>query len=238
MVAALQTLETELQEACDVNFTSLIIPHLRRICNDFVWTYDAGLSKMVIIISGEDEVIKVPFHKVFLEDYYLEDARYADTSEEPLDENNYIYDLECADNEKLAEDLGLTFSGHDYCEVECAVYEAATNENLQHFFAREHLFAQAGSTNIYLQTRVEPYVDNARSDQDALSTYNRCLSLGARCFNAPWVADFFGLYGEKEFLRLDAFLKKYNLYDFHGGNLGYLNGLPILMDYSDYNEEW
>ena len=219
---------------------SKIISLLKEDCSSFEWTYDAGISKFVILIRGEPFVIKVPFHLLFDKDVYESDLEYWERGEEedfpkPIEED-YIHSFENAMNYHLEDALGTEFKGDDYCEIECSVYQAAENEGLAQYFAPTEWQDQAGETSIYIQLRVTPFeavYESALSDKE---TTTKCDSLGVRCFNSLWIKDFFDFYGEDEFIKLDAFLKKYQIYDLHSGNLGYLDGAPILLDYSDFNE--
>lgn len=248
MIKALQDLSAELLCATEEDYIDKIIPYLEQECNDFEWSYDAGISKFVIIIRGEDQVIKVPFHQLFEAEDYDADLSYYNSGEAPEDmeepkEENYYHSFYEACNIKLInEDDLLEFKGDDYCEVECALYLKADEENLGQYFASETWVADAGDTCIYLQQRVTPFeaqYDNPwrnRTMEQNMATKRHCEKLGVRCFNAVWIEDFFDAYGDQEFQRLGKFLEHYGIYDFHDGNLGYYNGLPILLDYSDFNE--
>lgn len=55
-------------------------------------------------------------------------------------------------------------------------------------------------------------------------------------YEPDWIAEFIDCYGAEEFARLNKFLHKHRLTDFHSGNLGYINGIPVLVDYSSYKE--
>lgn len=234
-------LDTELHEH---NYADIIIPDLRHDCSDFEWSYDAGVSKFVILIRGEDLVIKIPFYHHFYEDDYYSDLSYWDNLDdeeqrdmtEPLEEN-YIYEFQSASNDVLEKDLGVTFgASHDYCQLECAVYEAACLAGIEQYFAKTEWYAEVGGRDIYLQQRVNPLETEKHTDWCDSETSEKCKSLGVRCFNPTWIKDFFDIYGEDEFQKLDAFLKRYHINDLHSGNLGYRDGLPIILDYSDYNE--
>jgi hypothetical protein len=52
-----------------------------------------------------------------------------------------------------------------------------------------------------------------------------------------WILNFIKLYGEKEFLRLCLFLEEEGINDLHEKNVGYIDGRPVLFDYSGYYED-
>ena len=41
-------------------------------------------------------------------------------------------------------------------------------------------------------------------------------------------------YGYEEFLRLNDFLEWYDINDLHSGNIGYINGKLVFIDYAGY----
>ena len=203
--------------------------------------FDSGISKLVILIPNEDVVIKIPYSQMFDSESYNSDYSYWDSGEagedyaEPMEED-YFVKFDSAISDKVE-----TSSNWDYCELECAFYEAAYEEGLAQYFAKEELYAMVLDQPIYIQERVVPLDVEISSSRKAYTeetreTSKRCDELDIRCFNSIWITDFFNCYGETEFVKLSKFLKKMNIYDLHSGNLGYLHGAPILLDYSDFRE--
>lgn len=78
-----------------------------------------------------------------------------------------------------------------------------------------------------------------KEEKKTLSNYNsplveKNLSVGV---------EFLRAYGETEYFRITDFLYEYNINDIHCGNIGYINGNFIIIDYAGYyegedSEEW
>ena len=206
----------------------------------FEFDFDQGASKGVLIFMKEGFVIKVPFQA-----YEYDEGSYCDALE--------AYDRGDLDEEPMIEDyVGLFYNANnffletendwDYCALECAVFQEAQKEGLDPYFAKETLLGEVRGYPIYVQQLVVPYAEaqssrpNRSSEEERSRAREFCNSFDQHCFNEEWIADFLGIYGEDEFKRLCAFLKKLKIYDLHRGNVGYLDGYPILLDYSNYNE--
>lgn len=206
----------------------------------FEFDFDKGASKGVLIFMKENFVIKIPFQGcLYDEDAYGEDLEAwdrGDLSCEPQIEN-YLYEFENACNFFLE-----TENTWDYCALECAVYHEAQKEGLEPYFAKETLLGECNGYPIYVQQFVVPYAEASSSRPKSISDEARsrtrefCDSCEQDCFNEVWITDFISVYGEDEFKRLSDFLKKLEIIDLHRGNVGYLNGYPILLDYSNYND--
>ena len=238
----------EVLRKANINFNNLyednydeVTCAIKQELPDMQIAFDSGLSKLVILIPNEEFVIKIPYSKLFDEDSYNADHSYWDSGEaeedyaEPLEEN-YFVNFECATSDKVE-----TSSNWDYCELECAFYEAAYEEGLAQYFAKEELYSMILDQPIYIQERVIPLdveITSSRKTytEETKETSKRCDELDIRCFNSIWITDFFNCYGEEEFIKLSKFLKKMSIYDLHSGNLGYLHGAPVLLDYSDFRE--
>lgn len=202
--------------------------------------FDTGASKGVLVFDKENFVIKVPFQAC------------------TYDESNFCADLEAWDRGSLSYEPFIqdylnyfseannffleTSTNWDYCELECAVFQAAQREGLDPYFAKEVLLGEVNGYPVYMQQYVVPYAEASSSrpikfsDQKRESAKQFCATFNQHCFNPEWISDFIDIYGEDEFKRLCAFLKKLNIIDLHRGNVGYLNGYPILLDYSNFNE--
>ena len=192
---------------------------------------DSGVSKAVLLIKGLNKVVKIPFNSIFDEDSYDEAIKCEEVCEDPKIED-FMFDFEYANTDNKA----LT-SSWDYCALESCIYELAEEEGLELYFAEEYRYNAKLPWRIYIQTRCEMLEEDDRySDQELSKISTYCTKNNLFCFNRYWIADFISAYGEEEFKRLSDFLTKYRIKDLHGGNLGYLDGLPVLVDYSCYRE--
>jgi hypothetical protein len=50
------------------------------------------------------------------------------------------------------------------------------------------------------------------------------------------LTDFLDYFNERDLLKLSQHLSNNDIGDLHGGNLGYIEGQPIIVDYSGYWE--
>ena len=201
----------------------------------FEFSIDSGISKAVILIKGEPFVIKIPFFK-----YYDDDDYWVEEEEEEIDEDRFYYDLEGASNINLGEGIEPAIPDWDYCRLESVIYQLALEEGLGAYFAEEGYLGTIDNTPVYYQTRCIPMsdmtidYDSAEYEKKSNKSRKICENLKADCFNALWISDFIDMYGEEEFKRLNTFLKRYEIEDLRMANIGYLDGAPILFDYSGY----
>lgn len=225
-----------LLELSSLDFEHRVVDPLADAGLDFY--FDTGASKGVLIF--DEFVIKVPFMaRSWDSEQYARDLEAYDRgskSAEPMIEN-YLAPF-CQAKNFLLE----TENEWDYCELECAMYQQAVREGLEAYFAKECLLGEVRGYPVYVQQLVVPFEEAtssrvSRSTPEALrSTEEMCDKNDIWCFNVEWITDFILAYGEDEFKRLDKFLKKMYISDLHRGNVGYFNGYPILLDYSNYNE--
>lgn len=184
----------------------------------YKFAIDNGASKVCIFIQGVPEVIKIP-----LSSFEGETFCNAYTMHEEYEENTW-----------------------DYCRLECHNYQEAKKHNLDSYFAREWLIGYLGNYPIYAQEKVlemQEYlsINNEEFTEEEMTTRKQsavdtCKRLNANCFHPIWVADFLEFYGEAEFKRLDNFIHEHSINDLRGANIGYLDGVPVLFDYSGFLE--
>ena len=67
--------------------------------------------------------------------------------------------------------------------------------------------------------------ESARSVRDATKLF----------VEEEWLIDFLQYWGEECFRDLAQFCEEWFIEDLHPGNLGYVCGVPCLVDYSSYN---
>lgn len=212
----------------------------------FQWSAASGITKAALLIKDADFVIKIPFTHAFQEEDY-DDAVYAweeqndDTAPEPdASDDKWYWEFEAADS--IPNVTGLYGPKWDYCNCEVNTYELACQRGLGQYFAEESLLGYIGDHPIYTQVRCTPMSDievNYASDeykQKKRISDSICKELDVYNFNSVWIADFITFYGEKELERLDLFLREYDINDLRDCNIGYLDGAPILFDYSSYRE--
>lgn len=139
-------------------------------------------------------------------------------------------------NEEIEENDWLPFEVIvDYCAEEEEVYSEAVDAGIECFFAETRFGGcTKDGTRFYVSERVIPYSPTAASEDSTLK---------ARKIEAPldsdWLANAIDFYGIDKVAKLVKFLDDRGLFDFHRGNLGMRkDGSPVLLDYSDFREDW
>lgn len=249
----------------------------------YSFSVEAGISKAVILIKGAPFVIKMPFFKIFDEDWYSDCYRdwskdlqqaideYAkakveqtkdpeseilskeelalvrslfikDNPEPDETDHFFLYNITGASNFRLDNGDDPAIPDWDYCRLESVIYQLALEEGLGAYFAEEGYLGTIDKTPVYYQTRCIPMSEmeidyNSKEiKQKRTKSKNICEALDINCFNPIWIADFIDLYGEEELQRLNKFLQHYEIGDLRDCNIGYLDGAPILFDYTDFRD--
>lgn len=242
----IETIIKILKEYCDFshpltesNFENLITDELRaqRENLPYSFTFDHGISKLVLLIPHENFVIKIPFTGWYEEDDY--DYAYCEWEDAEKEDNRgpepVLEDFYCPF--EFANTPYITLPrADDYCALEVAIYEDAIEEGVAQYLAKEWKVDQIDEISIYAQERAKMLDDDKFDATASEKTCKRCEQLSLRCFNSMWIADFFEIYGEDEFVKLSKFLEKHRIHDLHAGNLGYIDNMPVIVDYSCYRE--
>ena len=237
VLQTLRSMDINFNKLCEDNYSDLEEDLRLAFEDECSISCDSGVSKMVIFIQGADRVLKIPYSCCFDREVYEYDLAQWDSGdfedmEEPLEEC-YWWKFECANCANIEAEYNW-----DYCALECAIYEAAYKRGLAPYFAKEEFYGLVNDRPVYTQVRVKPFevCSSTISKQQKEDTRRKCDSCGVRCFNSVWVTDFINHYGMDEFIKLSNFLTELGIIDLHEGNLGYYQGAPILLDYSDFRE--
>ena len=197
-------------ELCDRNYYDNVISNMDTTI--LPRSYNTGATKLVLTPPGEDFVIKIPFEG---ETWEKEDFSPFENAQEP--------------------------NGWDYCRVEVLQYQKAVEAGLEEFFAETEYIGHINGHPIYIQTKVDifedirdPYYDY--EEETISSTKDTCKKLEVGCFHKYWLTDFLDYFNERDLLKLSQHLSNNDIGDLHGGNLGYIEGQPIIVDYSGYWE--
>lgn len=185
---------------------------------DFKFAYNYGVSKLVILPEHENFVIKIPFSGVGLK------------CEKPFEYAN-------EDNQHC----------WDYCATEILYYHAAkTKFRAAPVLAKPRFVGYVSGYPIYVQQKAvtfgerygdrQPYImeDSAELRYKKSIVRSTCNSTGMYIFNMKWLTDVLDYYGEKQF---DIFVNFINtLSDLHNQNIGYIGDRPVIIDFSDWND--
>lgn len=169
-----------------------------------------GVTKLVIFLN-DSEVVKVPFNGGF-ED---EDEEYF-----------YCFEIE------------------NYCEREAYFYDEAVNAGVSEFFAKTKFagYAECGRP-LYKSERVFEYMSektlDIRHKEPSQKAKNNASNSECGVLPFDWLARAYDYYGEEKVKKFIAFLDEFDITDLHNGNIGFReNGAPVLLDYSDYREDY
>lgn len=174
-----------------------------------------GVSQYVIILPDKT-VLKIPFRGFYYGDPYAED------------------ETECND------DYFENFD-NNYSEVAVEVYQDALLKGIEEMFSKiEKIGFTSNGHPIYKQEYAEPLCSKEIDVKEDSLTKARELEIKSKRyipFDTCWSALVIEKYGEEEVKKLMDFIEEEQIGDFHGGNYGFNEeGLPIIFDYSDFNE--
>lgn len=219
------------------------------------WTYDDGVTKLVLIFHDLNFVIKIPYTGE-LDDYgycsydHCADCEMCSTTccnncsykDDPYGENK-------RDNEDNYRDFcNANYCNKtldrvwDYCEAEMWLYKEAQKNGLEVCFAETRLLGFVDGHPIYTQPKAQIYCDyytstrKSHTDKERASTQEACKRIDGWCFNVDWLTDFLLTFGDEIFQSFMAFIKTYGIRDLHTGNVGYVDGAPVLVDYSGFED--
>ena len=133
-----------------------------------------------------------------------------------------------------------------YCALEFYHYEMAKKYNVQRVLLPiEKIAVFDNGLKIYRQAKFTAgWHDLDRKDNQSLrqafeqtrrSKTFRKISKGMHHDTHDyWIARTTQLYGKKFMRSLEDWIKEYEINDLHTGNIGMLNGRPVLLDYAGY----
>ena len=131
---------------------------------------------------------------------------------------------------------------YNYCDEEAEIYEKAVEEKIEKFFAPCYFLEKIDGLNIYVMACAEVSVGDLHDDlRRRLSSEGRSdeeaedIVIEAED-NAEFVEWLFPYYaGDVDFDKFLEFLSEENINDLHSGNIGYIDGNVVLIDYSGYH---
>lgn len=238
------------------NFEEMVVRPLKANECFENWTWDNGVSKGVLIFSGLNFVVKIPFTGwAEWQDSHYEDEngnwRCWESAHKNTDElKSRHYKMEGYEDycEFSGADFDEESDGWDYCMVEQIRYEKAVDAGLETMFARTHFIGRVGGNEhpIYIQERCnmfdeayctsnkEKYNKRTSKDYEKVDTLRKEFDF--HMINDDWILDFIIFFGEELLKKFVDFCFDMNIYDLHDGNIGYHDGIPCLVDYSSYED--
>ena len=190
--------------------------------------YEHGASKAVLLISGVDKVLKIPFNGYY--EYHMtnEDEYYENDDVEPIYEDRF-FEFENAGNE---------YNTWDYCLTELKMYDAAEEAGFAEFFPKTGTYGICDNHPVYWQEKVIPYKTVSVSKEEE-KNYKTQTKDKSRVFNwvpTKWGMDVIDMYGLDRANEFFTFINSNGIAsDLHNGNLGYTkDGKPVILDWGGF----
>ena len=226
---------------CPAFYDNIVEP-LKRVEADLGnWHADNGVTKGVLIFDELDVVFKFPFTGNDEGEYEYSTCRSYTDSQGNRHET-WVYET--------AEDYygfqGAGDSVWDYCEQEAIRYSLAKKEGFERFLAETRRIGYIELTEdfllpVYVQVKAQE-IWNQRSGEHCFSKLPAEEQDKVRdsldCYDAPmaWVYDCGQHVGKEAMEAFWEFCANADIDDLHGGNVGYINGTPVLIDYSSFRD--
>ena len=193
------------------------------VCDEFVgqierddFSYNTGISKLVLKPEGRDYVIKIPFSTFYEE----EDGEY--------------YSFSCYGDRKW-----------NACEYEEELYNLARGYDFERFFLPVVFVGVVNDYPIYIQAKADIIYEDRDKYQKYHSSIDTKKILKEKHIGlmSKLVENWFDavrmLCEEDEFIGFLNFLQVNNnmIEDLHEANVGFYNGMPVIVDYAGFNRE-
>lgn len=201
------------EELCEDTVEEQILENLDyEIYED--WEYSLGATKITIFPKESEIVVKIPLtHDSF--NYSARGIKPFIGAGEP--------------------------DGWNYCEAENILYERAIEADIEYAFLETKMIGIARDNHpIYIQKKAEMLCERKTSHpkeyEKTQGMRMYCKENSCRCFDDFWLLDFVEAYGKDTLQSLYTFLDANAITDLHEGNLGYIDNLPVIIDYAGYHE--
>lgn len=200
----------------DINISeNEIDEYIGKICDKYDFSYNTGISKLVIKPKDTDYVIKIPFST-----YYDE-------------ETDSFYAFHC-----------YGCRGWNACEFEEELYNKAYNARFEQFFLPIELACVCNNYPVYVQPKVDIINEKRDSFYYLKPTIKTSKILDDNYIDtmSKLVEGWFDIInkelGEERFLDFLHFLNKYDISsDLHEGNIGMYHGKPVIIDYAGFERK-
>lgn len=144
--------------------------------------------------------------------------------------------------------IGFTDDGYQgYAFLEESIYRAACAKNVEKFFAGCYLLGRFFAVDCYLMQYAD--IDGSAVDDDVRRHISDDLDERGEKYNDEDIDDAFYdiiddcayveylfpfYYNKEEVSKLLDFIYRYDINDLHNENIGYINGMLVLTDYSGF----
>lgn len=223
---------------CEETFFDMVVSPLE-VASCFqknTWTWDTGVTKGVLIFDELDYVIKIPFGCE-----YLEEEAYYD------DNDNWVVEVEGGPNDYMFSGVQVEGFIHnnewDYCETEFLRYQVAQKNAIEDCFAQIWFLGVVQAWPIYAQIKACMFRSESSRSARSQKNYSNAERETAKTIQntakfyveEEWLIDFLNYWGQEKLLDFIKFCQDWEIDDLHPGNLGYVCGVPCVVDYSSFN---
>ena len=202
--------------------------------NNEDYTVDNGASKVVLLFTNSDYVVKIPFKGELCEcdNYDCENSCNRDCSCSRCSRG--VPEETCS--EFTGARIGESEYSWDYCAAEQFFYEKAIVAGVEEFFIKTIFIGEFNGHPIYLQEKVSVY---GYESETKSPEYSKEIFMKKFLHSEIQNEDFGGLlvdyYGEERVNQLVEFLSEVGISDLHTSNVGICANRPVLFDYSGYS---
>ena len=205
------------EQVCDCgvmwNFENFMSEHYPLVRYEIM----TGATKCVIVFKDEDFVIKIPF------------SGYDDWEGQEYDSETGYFDEDY--------DPFFEFEYGDYCQLEEEIFDKALDEGLDFALARTQFIGMAGDFPVYVQEKATSFWNGkSKHSREEITLIKNQYKYDIERLDPEWILDFISCYGKRTFEAFLQFTIDAHINDLHNGNVGYIYGQPVLLDYSGYWE--
>ena len=229
----------------DENYEIKIIEPLQDAFDES-WDYASGATKLVLIFKSLPFVVKIPF-MANSDSGYPYATQTVRTSVREIKNTSSLTSSDFRTTYIYNSNPTLFFNSKapmgslswDYCALEVAIYQKALEWGIEKLFAREVCIGDIHGYPIYIQDKAIDFSEGfdektTVSPSEAYDIVNDTMMTADCTISADWCANVVEKWGKDTFQKLISFIEEMNINDIHNANIGYIDGKPVLIDYSGY----
>ena len=131
-------------------------------------------------------------------------------------------------------------------ERECEVYQKAIEKGIAFLFPQTEILCRINGVAIVIQRKVDYCHSNMSYEQENKLSYqcrtvnmDMVIKVDHNIYRSRvprlWIKSLICIYGKKITKLFEEFTNEQKINDLHSNNVGYLNGKPIVLDFSGYH---
>ena len=156
--------------------------------NNEDYTVDSGASKVVLVFTNSDYVVKIPFKGELCDGHDCENSCDRDCSCSQCSRRSVVVVESC--DEFTGARIGESEYSWDYCAAEQFFYEKAVVAGVEEFFIKTIFIGEFNGHPIYLQEKVEVYGYNSQTKSSKNSKKSLLKSFVTLKFKMQILVDF------------------------------------------------